>query len=182
MLTFIYFTSNVFYFSTIHPESYVEPLVPFFGGMTITIVLITLGLYAINRVYFIAGSIACVIFGFFAAVSNALAVYDFIITGPYFVRGSTTYTKNIGYYPTALVTYSLFAIVAALAILLYIANTRTENISLVSAGLLILSSFIAMSNFMWIVAGPLNVVAFAVLFGFFVTRRRVYEEYPIQPL
>ena len=182
MLTFVYFILHVLYFSSIHPESYIQPLVPFFGGMTITIVLITLGLYAINRVDLIAASIASIIFGLFAAISNALAVYDFITTGPYFVIGNTTYTKNIGYYPMALASYSLFALIAALAILLYMTNTKTDNLSLASIGLLLLSSVIAVSNSYWIIAGPINVVVFAVLFAFFMTRRRAYEEGPIQPL
>jgi len=61
-------------------------------------------------------------------------------------------------------------------------NIKTENVSIVSAALFFLSSTIAMSIFTWVIAGPLNVLVFAVAFAFFVSRRSVYEEPPIQPL
>lgn len=182
MLTFIYFTFHVLRFAIIYPTSYIQPLVPFFGGMTVSTALISLGLFAINRVHLFAASIVSVVIGAIATISSALAVYDFITAGPYYIIETVTYTKTISYYPTAIATYSLFAIVAALAILLHMANIRTEYLSIASAGLLLLSSAIVISIYTSIVAGMLNTLVFAVLFVFFMTRRRVYEEDPIQPL
>jgi len=182
MLTFIYFTLNVTLYSQVYPESYIQPLVPFYAGLTLTVVLVSLGLYAINRVQLFQASIVGVLMGILAASSSAMALYDFVTTGPYFVIDEITITKTIFYYPTVLATYSLFVIVTALAILLHMANTKTETVSIASAALFLLSSSIVMSIWTMIVAGAVNTLAYAVVFGFFVSRRSIYDEEPIQPL
>jgi len=182
MLTFIYFTLDVTLYSQVFSESYIQPLVPFYAGMTATIVLVSLGLYAINRVHLFQASIVGVLMGILAASSSAMALYDFVTLGPYFVIEEITFTKTIYYYPTVLATYSLFVIVAALSILLHMANIKTETVSIASVALFLLSASIVMSIWTWIIAGALNTLTYAVAFGFFVSRKSVYDEEPIQPL
>ena len=180
MLNFIYFTGHYALYALLYPASYIQPLAPFLAGLAVTVILLTLGLYAINRVHFFIGSIVSVLFGLLAAASSVFALYDFIVAGPYYVIEGTILTKTVGYYPTALALYSMFAIITALAILLHMANTKTEYVSIASAGLFLLSASILMP--IWIVSGFLNVLAYSVAFGFFVSRKKMYEEEPIQPL
>ncbi|MHA1634667.1 MAG: ATP synthase subunit I [Candidatus Thorarchaeota archaeon] len=106
MLNFIYFTFDVYLYSQIDPASYIQPLGLFFGGMVVTIALMAMGLYAINRVHLYIASIVGVLTGIVAAASSVLAVYDFVTAGPYYVIEMVTYTKTISYYPTALVMYA----------------------------------------------------------------------------
>ncbi|MHA1138524.1 MAG: ATP synthase subunit I [Candidatus Thorarchaeota archaeon] len=106
MLNFIYFTFDVYLYSQIDPASYIQPLGLFFGGMVVTIALMAMGLYAINRVHLYISSIVGVLTGIVAAASSVLAVYDFVTAGPYYVIEMVTYTKTISYYPTALVMYA----------------------------------------------------------------------------
>jgi hypothetical protein len=117
-----------------------------------------------------------------AASMSAIAGIDFITTGPYYVYNSITYTKTLNYYPTTLATYSLFALVAAISILLHLSVIKEENISIASAGLFLISATVAMTSWTWIIAGFVHAVTYAVTFGFFVTRKRRFEEEPIMPL
>jgi hypothetical protein len=180
MLTFIYFTLHITLYSQAFPTSYIQPLGPFLAGMILTQVFVSFGLYAINRIQLYQASIIGTLTGFLAAVSSAIALFDFITAGPYFTVNESVFTKTLDYYPTVMVTYILFVIVTALAILLHMANTKTEYVSIISAALFLLSTLIVMS--IWILAGFLNIVAYAVAFGFFVSRKQDYEELPIQPL
>jgi hypothetical protein len=102
MLNFIFFTGNYTLYALVYPASYIQPLGPFFAGLTVTVILLAVGLYAINRVYFYIGSLISVLFGILAAASSAFALYDFIVAGPYYEIEGTIHTKTIGYYPTAL--------------------------------------------------------------------------------
>jgi len=129
-----------------------------------------------------AASLVSILMGFIAAGTSAFALLDLIINGPYYIEETMTYIKTINYYPMILVTYSLFTITVALAILLHMANTRTEYSSIASAALFLLSSAIVMPILSWIVVGTLNALAFSVAFVFFVSRRRIYDEAPIQPV
>ena len=182
MLNFIYFTFHVLLFSQIDPATYIQPLVPFFGGMVVILVLIAMGLYAINRVHLYVASIIGMLTALLAAALSAWALYDFATAGPYFILETVTYTKTLNYYPTVLAFYSLFALVAALAILMHMTNIKTEYVSVVAAALFLISATMIMSNWTLIISGFLNVLTYAVAFGFFVTRRRVYEEDAIQHL
>jgi hypothetical protein len=182
MVTFIYFTLDVLLYSQISPESYIQPLVPFFTGLTIAMVLVSFGLYAINRVELYQASIISVLVGILTAIPSVIALFDFLTTGPYYVIEEITYTKTLNYYPTVIAAYSLFAIVTALAILLHLTNTKTEIVSIASAALFLVSASVVMSNWTWIIAGFLNTLTYAVAFGFFVSRRVTYDEELIQPL
>ena len=182
MLTFAYFTAHVFLFSNIDPESYIQPLVPFYGGLTITVALLSLGLYAINRVHLFIASIVGVLVSIYTSVISGLAVYDVVVNGPYFVIEEITFTKTVNYYSSAIGAYSLFAFVIALAILLHMTNIKTEIVSIAAAALFLLATTIAMSIFTWLIAGFINILVYLVAFVFFVTRRRIYEEAAIQPL
>lgn len=182
MVTFIFFSFNVHLFSLINPESYIQPVVPFFGGMLITIALISLGLYAINRIHLFVASIVSVLTCVIAAVSSALAVFDFVVDGPYYAVEAVIYIKTVTYYSMTLGTFSLFTIVAGLAILLHMANIRTEYLSIASASLFLLASIFIVPILGWLVTGIVNAIVYTVAFAFFMTRRRVYEEEPIQPL
>jgi len=182
IFSFIYFSFHVQLYSLIYQVSYIQPLLPFFSGLLVTVSLISLGLYAINRVQLFAASVVGLLMGILAAATSAFSIFDLVTNGPYYIVETTTYIKTIDYYPMILVTYSLFAITVALAILLHMANTRTEYTSIASAALFLLSSAIVMPILSWIVVGTLNALAFAVAFAFFLTRRPMYEEAPIQPV
>jgi len=182
MLTFLYFTLKGLLVTPIYQSSYIQPLDIFFGGMTAALVLISFGLYAINRVYLFPGSIIGMLTALVAAAVNASAMIDFVIDGPYFVLESGTYTKTLNYYPTALGTLSLVGLVAALAILLHMTNTKTEIISIVSAAFFLISATVVMSSWSWMIAGFIHAFTYALAFGFFASRERIIEEEAIQPL
>jgi len=180
MLTFIYFTLHITLYSQVFPTSYIQPLGPFFGGMILTQVFVAFGLYAINRIHLYQASIIGTLTSLLAAVSSTFALFDFITVGPYFIVNESVFPKTLDYYPTAMATYILFVIVTALAILLHMANTKTEYVSIISVVLFLLSTLIVMS--IWILAGFLNIAAYAVAFGFFVSRKQGHEELQIRPL
>lgn len=182
MVTSIYFSFHVHFFANINPESYIQPIVELFGGMAVTIALMSLGLYAINRLHLFAASIVGLLMGTITAICNALAVYDFVVDGPYYVTETGIHTKTISYYPIPIVLISLFAIIAASSILLHMTNIRTEYVSLIAAGLLLFSSILVIPIMSWIVTGTLNALVYAAVFIFFMTRRRIYAEADIQSL
>ncbi|TFG31618.1 hypothetical protein EU528_05750 [Candidatus Thorarchaeota archaeon] len=179
MLNFLLFALHGLLYASIN---YIQPLGAFFAGMVVTLVTISFGLYAINQVNFHIASIIGMLTALLTAIFSALAAIDFVANGPYFVIEEITYTKTLNYYPTALATISLFCIVAAISILMHISNTKTENVSLASAGMLFVSAGVAMSSWTWLVAGFITAITFALTFAFFVSRKRIFQEEDIQPL
>jgi len=182
MVTFLYFTIHGYLYAHISGSAYIQPLVPYYTGMTITLVLFSLGLYAINRVHLHVAGIIGMLTALLASVISALSLIDFVTTGPYYIVESITYTKAITYYPNAIAAYTIFGLVAGLSILLHMANIKTENIPIASAGLFLLSAALVMTSWTLLYASLIHVLAFAVTFVFFVTRKQIVEEEPIKPL
>ena len=180
IVNFVYFTFHGLIYLPGNVTSYIHPLTSYFAGMTMTLVLISFGLYMITRDNLrIAGFIG-MLTALLAASTSALALFDFTAMGPYFVVESITYTKTLNYYPTALTTYSLFALVAAIVILLHMTDFKTENVSIASAGFFFISASVAMTAWTWYLAGLIHAFTYALTFAFFVTRERLIEEEPIQ--
>ncbi|MCK4567060.1 MAG: hypothetical protein KAU48_07100 [Candidatus Thorarchaeota archaeon] len=182
MVNFLYFTIHGYLLTPIYLSAYIQPLVPYYTGMIITLVLFSLGLYYINRIHLHVASIIGMLTALIAASISALALIDFVTTGPYYIVESITYTKMITYYPNAIAAYSIFGFVAGLSILLHMANIKTENIPLASAGLFLLSAALVMTSWTLLYASFIHVLAYAVTFVFFVTRKPIFEEEPIKPL
>ena len=182
IVTFLYFTIHGYLFAPIYESAYIQPLVLYYIGMTITLVLFSLGLYAINRVHLHVAGIIGSLTSLFAASISALSLIDFVTTGPYYIVESTIYIKSITFYPSAIAAYTVFGFVAGLSILLHMANIKTENIPIASAGLFLLSSALVMTSWTLIYASSIHVLTFAITFVFFVTRKQIYEEEPIKPL
>lgn len=182
IVNFVYFTFHGLIYLPGNMTSYIQPLTSYFAGMTMTLVLISFGLYMITRDNLrIAGFIG-MLTALLAASTSALALFDFTAMGPYFVVESITYTKTLNYYPTALATYSLFALVAAIVILLHMTDFKTENVSIAAAGFFLISASVAMTAWTWYLAGLIHAFTYALTFAFFVTRERLIEEEPIQLL
>ena len=51
MVNFLYFTIHGYLLTPIYLSAYIQPLVPYYSGMIITLVLFSLGLYYINRIH-----------------------------------------------------------------------------------------------------------------------------------
>lgn len=182
MVNFLYFTIHGYLFAHIYGSAYIQPLVPYFTGMIIALVLISPGLYVINRVHLHVAGIIGMLAALAAASTSALALIDFVTTGPYFIVESITYTKTLTFYPDAIATYTIFGFVAGLSILLHMANIKTENIPLASAALFLLSSALVMTSWTLLYASFIHILTYAVTFVFFVTRKQIFEEEPIKPL
>jgi hypothetical protein len=182
IVNFIYFTFHGLILLPGNETSCIQPLVPYFAGMTITLSLISFGFYMITRDNLRIAGIIGMLTALIAALTSALALFDFVTTGPYYVVESITYTKTLNYYPNTLGTYTLFLLVAAIVILLHMADFKTENVSIASAALFLLSAGIVMTTSTWILAGLIHASAFALTFAFFVTRVKWFEEEAIQPL
>lgn len=179
MLTFMLFTLRGLLFASL---DYIEPVDLFFTGMMTTFVAIAFGLYAINRIHFHIASIIGMVTALIAAIFSGLAVLDFVTNGPYFVVEEITYTKTIYYYPATLPTFTIFFVVVALSILMHMTNTKTEYVSIASAGMMFVSAGMALFSWGWFLPGFVTAFAFALTFVFFVSRKRIFEEEDIQPL
>ncbi len=182
MVNFLYFTIHGYLFAHSSGSAYIQPLVAYYAGMTITLVLFSLGLYAINRIHLKIAAVIGMLTALFASAISALSLIDLVTTGPYYIVESITYTRDITYYPNVIAAYSLFGLVAGLSILLHMANIKTENIPLASAGLFLISAALVMTSWAVLYASFIHVLAYAVTFVFFVTRKQIFEEEPIKPL
>ena len=182
LTNFIYFTFHGLIFMPSNITSYVQPLVPYFAGMTTTLILISFGLYAISHDNLRIAGVIGMLTSLLAAATSALALFDYITTGPTYINEVVTYTKTLNYYPTTLATYSLLGLVAGIVILLHIADYKTENASIASAAFFFLSAFISMTTWTWIYAGFVHAFTYALAFVFFVTRKQPTEVESIQPL
>ncbi|TFG98272.1 hypothetical protein E4H12_06585 [Candidatus Thorarchaeota archaeon] len=182
IVNFIYFTFHGLIFLPGNETSYIQPLASYFAGMTITLGLISFGLYMITRENLRIAGIIGMLTALLAASTTALALFDFATMGPYFVLDSITYTKTLNYYPTTLATYSLFGLVAAIVILLHMSDFKTENVSIASASFFLLSASIVMTTWTWYLVGLIHAFTYVLTFAFFVTRERPFEEEPIQLL
>ncbi len=182
MVTILYFVIHGYLLTPIYQFDYIQPIVPYYTGMIITLVLFSVGLYAINRIHLHVAGIIGVLTALVAASVSALAMLDFVTTGPYYIVESTTYIKTLTFYPNVIAAYTIFALVAGLSILLHMANIKTENIPIASAALLLLSSALVMTSWTLLYASLLHILTYAVTFVFFVTRKQIFEEEPIKPL
>ena len=176
ILNFIYFTFHGLIFLPGNTTSYIQPLVPYFAGMSITLGLISFGFYMITRDNLRIAGIIGMLTALLGASTSALALFDFVTTGPYYVLESITYTKTLNYYPTTVATYSLFGLVAAIVILLHMTDFKTENVSVASAAFFFISAAIVMTTSTLIIAVFIHAFTYALTFVFFITRERWFEE------
>ena len=179
MLTFVGFGIHGLLFAS---TDYIQPVGSFFAGMTVALVTISFGLYVINRNYLLVGSFIGMLTALVTAIVSGLAVLDFVTNGPYYTINDAIYTKTLSYYSTAVGTISLFCLVTALAILMHMTNTRTDNVSIASAGMMFVSAGIALYSWTWFLPSFITAFAFALTFIFFVSRKQISEEEDIQPL
>ena len=182
IVNFVYFTFHGLILLPGNETSYIQPLVPYFTGMTITLSVISFGLYMITRDNLRIAGIIGMLTALLAASTSALALFDFTTTGPYYVLESITYTKTLNYYPTTLAIYSLFGLVAGIVILMHMTDFKTENVSIASAAFFFSSAGIVMTTWTWYLAGLIHAFTYALTFAFFITRERRFEEESIQPL
>lgn len=182
LVNILYFTIHGYLFTHIYQSAYIQPIVLYFSGMIITLVLFSLGLYAINRVHLHVAAIIGMLTALLVSSISAISLIDFITTGPYYIVDSITYTKTLSYYPDAIAAYTIFGFVAGLSILLHMANIKTENIPLAAVALFLLSSAFAMTSWAMLYASFTHILTYAVTFVFFVTRKEIFEEEPIKPL
>jgi hypothetical protein len=182
LINFIYFTFHGLVFLPLSGPSYVQPLVPYFLAMTVALILISFGLFAISRENLPFAGIIGVLVSLLAAAMSAISLHDFVTNGLTYILDSVTYTKTLNYYSTTLATYSLFCLIAGIVILLHITDYKTENTSIVSASFFLISAFVAMTTWTWIYAGFIHAFTYAVTFAFFITREKKSGQYPIESL
>ncbi len=182
IVNFVYFTFHLLVFMPVEGIDYIQPLVPYLAAMTITLILVSFGLYAVNSMHLPKVGIISMLTALLMGSTYALALYDFVTDGPYYVIESITYTKTLTYYPNLLASYSLFAMIAAIGILLHMSNFKTENVSIASASFLLISAVMVMFPVQIVINGFIHAFTWAVTFVFFVTRKQIIEEEPIKPL
>ena len=164
-------------------SSYIPPLPLYFAGLSIAVILQSLGFYVINRPINKNIGIVVVIVGLVTALLEIFSVMDIIVNGQFVMIEDVIYPKDFtNYFSTAHLAYSLFVLVAGLSILVEIGRTRIQNIAIAAGALYLVSGATAASAYIWPVVAFTHVLLYAVAFVYFVTRRVTPEEKPITTL
>lgn len=169
-------------FVPLYAEDYVPPLEIYFTGMIICVGLQSLGFFALNKTYNQAAAIIVSVLGILTVITYTYGLLDIVGNGYYYVVDEFTFVKSYTYYPAIYTTYSLFTLAAGLAVLLFVSNTRTENISMLCAVLYLVIGSVGAFGYISPPVGFIHILLYAAAFGFFVTRKEILEEEPVKTI
>lgn len=162
--------------------SYAPPLIFYFGGLAVALVLQGFGVYALNQSEIpIAGKIGALV-AFVSAFAQSVAIWDLIVDGPFYIIDNQTFTKGFGYYPFTVVSYTLFSLIVGLGILLQIGRTRIDNTTIVAGSMYLVGGSIGAFSYSWPPVGFLHIFMYAAAFFFFFTKKEFIEKDPIETL
>lgn len=164
-------------------SSYIPPLPLYFTGLSIAVILQSLGFYAMNKPINKNVGILVVIVGLLVALLQIFSVMDIFVNGPFVMIEEVLIPKDFtNYFSTTHLVYSIFVLAAGLSILVEIGHTRIENTAIAAGALYLVSGVTVASAYIWPAVGFLHIVMYAVAFVYFITRRETPEEKPITTL
>ena len=161
---------------------YVPPMMFYFSGIAIALVLQSFGIYALNRSYIYTASVVGVLVTVASALAQVLAIFDLIVDGPYYVIDSQVFAKGFGYFSYVTISYTLFSFAVGLGILLHIGRTRIDNVTVLTGAMFLLGGSLGSFSYIWPPVGFLHIIMYAVAFLFFFTKEELLEEEPIETL
>lgn len=162
---------------------YSPPLPLYFAGLSIAVILQSLGFYAINRPINRNVGIEVAVIGLVTALLQIASVMDIIVNGPFVMIEEVLYPKDFtNYFSTTHLVYSLFMLAAGLSILVEIGRTRIQNIAIAAGALYLASGATLASVYIWPSIGFIHILMYVVAFVFFITQRDTPEEKPITTL
>ena len=174
--------AQVFSFVPMQIDLYIPNMTFYFGGLAIALILQGFGVYALNRSQIQSVGILGALTAFVSAIAQIIAIWDLAIDGPYYVIGSTTFTKGFGYYSYTTVTYTLFSLAVGIGILLLIGNVKLDNTSVVAGAMYLVGGSIGAFGYVWPPMGVLHIFMYVAAFVFFFTRKEIVEKDPVESL
>ena len=157
--------------------SYIPPLPMYFAGLSIAVILQSLGFYAINRPINRNVGIEVAVVGLVTALLQIVSVMDIIVNGPFVMIEEVLYPKDFtNYFSTTHLVYSLFMLAAGLSILVEIGRTGIENVAIAAGALYIASGVTVASVYIWPAVGLVHILMYVVVFVYFISRRETPVE------
>jgi hypothetical protein len=169
-------------FTPLQGDLYIPLLMFYFGGMTFAVLFQGIGFYGLNCEYIPIAGIACILTALASAVTQIAAIWDLIVAGPYYEIEGEIYTKGFGYYSLAISMYALFTLVVGLSVILYIGQTKLENVILVTGVMYLIGGFIGSLGALWPPVGFLHIFMYIIATLFFFTRTELVTRGPIETL
>ena len=169
-------------FTPVMFDFYIPPMTFYYCGMTVSVLLQGLGFYALNRELIPAASIACLLTALVSVITQILAIWDLIIGGPYYEIEGMILTKGFGYYSLTVTMYALFTLTVGLSIILYVGQTKIENVTVAASGMYLIGASFGSLGFLWPPVGFIHVLMYIAAILFFFTRTDIVMKGPVETL